>query len=164
MVEADFEVFARRRWRPLMRAAWLLAGDWATAEDLVQATLTKVWTAWETVSAADSPNAYVHRMLTNEFLAGRRRRMSSEVVLADLPDSPAAGSDVDRRMALISALATLPPQQRATVVLRFFADLTVEQAAQALGCSVGNVKSQTSRALEKLRASDHLDALLGETS
>ena len=81
-----------------------------------------------------------------------------------LPESPApdATADVDRRLALTRALAELPPQQRAAVVLRYFEDLPLEQTAAALGCSVGTAKSQTSRALAKLRHSAHIDSLLQE--
>jgi RNA polymerase sigma factor (sigma-70 family) len=82
-----------------------------------------------------------------------------------MPDSPTpdATADVHRRLVLTRALDELPPHQRAAVVLRYFDDLSLEQTAAALGCSVGTAKSQTSRALAKLRRSAHLDALLQET-
>ena len=166
MTEPAFESFVASRWRPLMRAAWLLTGDWASAEDLVQNTLTRAWGAWHQVSAADEPDAYVRRMLSNEFLSGRRRKMSGEVPRGELPEPAGAESsddDVVRRLVLDRALAALPPVQRAVVVLRFFLDLSVDQTAQALDCSVGNVKSQSSRALAKLRASSDLDQLMEAT-
>lgn len=162
--QRDFESYVAARWRPLLRAAWLLTGNWAAAEDLVQAALARVWTSWPRVCAADEPDAYVRRMLTNQFLGQQRRRSSTELPSAVLPDSltPDATVHVDQRLALTRALDELAPQQRAAVVLRYFEDLSLEQTATALGCSVGTAKSQTSRALAKLRCSVHLDALLQE--
>ncbi len=168
VADGAFEEFAATRWRQLMRAAWLLTGDWAAAEDLAQTTLTRAWTSWARVSAADEPDAYVRRMLMNEYLGQRRRRWRGEIPTdiraAQLPE-PSVTDPTDaagRRMELVAALAELPPLQRATVVLRYFADLSIEQTAQALGCSAGNVKSQTARALRKLRGSRHLDHALRE--
>lgn len=162
--EREFEGYVGARWRPLLRAAWLLTGDWPAAEDLVQSTLALAWASWPRVRAAASTDAYVHRVLTNEFLGQRRRRSSSELPSDPMPDAPTpdATVDIDRRLALTRALDELPPQQRAAVVLRYFEDLTLEQTAAALGCSLGTAKSQTSRALSKLRRSVHIDALLQE--
>jgi len=103
-------------------------------------------------------------MLTNEFLSQQRRRSSTELPTEIMPVSstPDATVDVNRRLALTRALDELPPQQRAAVVLRYFEDLSLEQTAAALGCSVGTAKSQTSRALTKLRGSVHIDTLLQE--
>jgi RNA polymerase sigma-70 factor (sigma-E family) len=163
-VEVEFEQWVATRWRWLLRAGWLLTGDWAGAEDLVQSTLARTWAAWLTVRSADEPDAYVRRMLTNEFLGQRRRRSATETPRETLPDdvSPDRTVDVDRRLALTTALAELPSRQRAAVVLRYFADLSLEQTAAALGCSVGTAKSQTSRGLDRLRGSAHLSAYLPE--
>jgi RNA polymerase sigma factor (sigma-70 family) len=116
------------------------------------------------VQAADERDAYVRRILTNQFLEQQRRRSSRELPSDVLPESsaPDATADVHRRLALTRALAGLPPQQRAAVVLRYFADLSLDQTAAALGCSLGTAKSQTSRALAKLRRSADLDLLLQE--
>ncbi|HTZ45505.1 MAG TPA: SigE family RNA polymerase sigma factor [Jatrophihabitans sp.] len=155
------EEFVSTHSRSLLRAAWLLTGDWATAEDLVQTTLIATWRRWE---AIDSPEIYVRRVLTNTYLSSRRRRWTGERPVADLPELPgpdAYGSS-DTRHALTAALATLPAQQRAVVVLRYFLDLSEAQAAASLGCSVGNVKSQSSRALAKLRARPEVQSLLAE--
>lgn len=162
--DGAFDEFAARNWRPLMRAGWLLTGNWASAEDLVQTTLSRAWTSWSRLLVAHEPDAYVRRMLMNEYLGQRRRRWHDEIPSEMLPEPPADDptDDSARRLALLSALDELPPLQRATVVLRYFVDLSVEQAAQALGCSTGNVKSQTARALRKLRASRHLDHTLRE--
>ncbi|MBO0810989.1 MAG: SigE family RNA polymerase sigma factor [Microlunatus sp.] len=164
VVGQEFESFVAANWRQLLRAAWLLSGNWAAAEDLAQSALAQVWAHWPRVRAADEPEAYVRRMLTHQFLGQQRRRSSGELPTDELPESraPDGTSDVDRRMALTRAMAELPPQQRAAVVLRYFQDLSLEQTAVALGCSVGTAKSQTSRALAKLRRSAHLEALLQE--
>ena len=154
----SFDAFAAGRWRQLLRAGWLLTGDWASAEDLAQATLERTWANWSRVSAADEPEAYVRRILTNEYLSRQRRRGERELPVERLPEqpSPDAGRLADQRVTLLAAMNTLPRLQRAAVVLRYFEDLTVEQTAAALACSVGNVKSQTSRALQKLRTSPFL--------
>lgn len=164
--EREFETFLAGHWRQLLRAAWLLSGSWTAAEDLVQSALARVWDDWPRVRTADEPAAYVRRMLTHQYLGQRRRRSSRELPIAVLPESgaPDAANDVDRRLALIRALDELPAQQRAAVVLRYFDDLSLEQTAAALGCSVGTAKSQTSRALAKLRRSAHVDVLLREHS
>lgn len=160
----EFESYVAARWRPLLRAAWLLTGNWAAAEDLVQSALAQAWASWPRVRHAAEPDAYVRRMLTNQYLGQQRRRSSTELPSDVVPEfpTPDATVDVDRRLALTRALDELPPQQRAAVVLRYFEDLSLEQTAAALGCSVGTAKSQTSRALAKLRGSVHLDALLQE--
>jgi RNA polymerase sigma-70 factor (sigma-E family) len=164
VAEQEFERYVATQWRPLLRAAWLLTGNWAAAEDLVQSALALVWASWPRVRDVALRDAYVRRMLTNQFLGQQRRRSSSELPSDVLPDAPTpdATVDVHRRLVLTRALAQLPPQQRAAVVLRFFADLSLEETAAALGCSVGTAKSQTSRALAKLRRSAHLVALLQE--
>ena len=161
-VDREFETFVASRWRPLLRAGWLLTGSWPSAEDLVQSALAQVWSAWPRVRDADEPDAYVRRMLTNQYLGQQRRRSAGEIPSDVLPEraAPDATVDSDRRLALLGALDELPPQQRAAVVLRYFHDLTLEQTAAALECSVGNAKSQTSRALAKLRRSSHLHGLL----
>lgn len=164
VAEQEFEGFVAARWRPLLRAAWLLSGNWAAAEDLVQSALAQVWAHWPRVRAAAEPDAYVRRMLTHQFLGQQRRRSSGELPTGVVPESgvPDAAADVDRRLALTRALRELPPQQRAAIVLRYFQDLSLEQTAAALGCTVGTAKSQTSRALAKLRRSVHLLELLQE--
>lgn len=155
---AAFEAYVAQKWRWLLRAGWLLCGDWTSAEDLAQATLARVWDAWARVQTADEPDAYVRRMLTNEYLGRRRRRSSTEVPTDRIPDAstPDTSADVDRQLAVAGALAGLPPRQRAAVVLRYFDDLTLDQTAAALGCSLGTAKSTTSRALRALRGSAEL--------
>jgi RNA polymerase sigma-70 factor (sigma-E family) len=148
--------------RELMRAAWLLTGNWATAEDLLQTTLTKVWQNWGKVTKADEPLAYVRRILVNTHLKLASRRWKAELPFAELPDRPAqdgtTGSDL--KAGLARALAGLPPRQRAVVVLRYLCDLSEAQTAAALGCSIGTVKGQASRAMAILRTDPALSGLL----
>ncbi|WP_112244723.1 SigE family RNA polymerase sigma factor [Kribbella monticola] len=148
--------------RELLRAAWLLTGNWASAEDLLQTTLTKTWQNWGKVSAADEPLAYVRRILVNTHLKLAARRWKAELPFAVLPDQPARDgtTDSDLRAGLVKALAGLPPRQRAVVVLRYLCDLTEAQTAAALGCSIGTVKAQASRAMAILRTNPALAGLL----
>nr|WP_234343296.1 SigE family RNA polymerase sigma factor [Streptomyces sp. NRRL F-5123] len=151
----DFESWAAARWPRLVRTAYLLTGDHHEAEDLVQTTLAKVYLGWSRISRLDEPDAYVHRALTNNNLSRFRRRRVVHLLTARLPERsrPAATGRVETRASLVVALAALPPRMRAVVVLRYWEDLSEQQVADVLGCSVGNVKSQASRALRKLR--DH---------
>jgi RNA polymerase sigma-70 factor (sigma-E family) len=149
----EFRKFASERASPLHRSAYLLCGDWHLAHDLVQETLVKVYQHWPRVRQADNPDAYVRRMLLNE-IRGRWRRRDRVVPVAAYPAelaTPDATDDIARRDRLRQALLTLPLQQRATVVLRYFEGLTQRETAAAMGCSEGTVKSQSSRALSALR-------------
>ena len=138
----------------LHRTAYMLCGDAYRAEDIVQTTLTSLYVHWSRVAAADNVDAYVHRIIVRRYLDERRLRWS-RVRLGGVPVDAArveaAEHGVVERDALLTALRSLPKGQRAVVVLRYFDDLSVEAAAEALGCSVGNVKSQCSRGLAVLR-------------
>ena len=144
----------------LSRSARLLTGDWHTAEDLVQATLMKVYRQWRRVAAADSALAYTQRIMLNLFLTSLRRRWRGESPQENLPEPPAAAGGgsadlahaVGSRDVLSRALQRLPARQRAVVVLRYYEDLSVEQTAHLLDCSAATVRSQASRALAKLRS------------
>ena len=156
----DFSAFVSERSQPLLRTAYLLTRDWALAEDLLQTALTKAWFAWSRIDT--SPEAYVRKILVNAFLSWRRRRWVGEEPWADPPDRPGVDpyGAVDDRSAIWQLLGRLPARQRAVVVLRYYEDLSEAQAAELLGCSVGTVKSQASKALAKLR----IDPLLQERS
>ncbi|MFJ9690623.1 SigE family RNA polymerase sigma factor [Kitasatospora sp. NPDC101183] len=155
-----FEEFAATRWRRLVRTAYLLTGDHHEAEDLVQATYAKAFRNWSRISRLDEPDAYIHRALVNNNLSRHRRRRVRQLLVPVLPDrEQAAGSghrEVEERSVLLQALAELPQRQRAVVVLRYWEDMSEARVAEVLGCSVGNVKSQASRGLAKLRGNPAL--------
>jgi RNA polymerase sigma-70 factor (sigma-E family) len=153
----DFRAFVERQWGPLTRTAYLLTGDRGYAEDLVQAALEKTHRKWDRVARMDAPVAYVRRAMVNTAVSWRRRRRVSEVPL--LAGDDAAGTDpygrIEQRQQVLAALRKLPPRMRAVLVLRYFEDLSESDIADALGCSIGTVKSQASRGLDRLRT--HLD-------
>ena len=148
----EFAEFAETTSPRLRRMAFLLCGDWHTAEDLAQTALAKVFVSWRKIRRQDAVHAYATRTLVNTYLAHKRLKSSSEVLSGWLPECPAESPAPETRMVVLDALATLPPRSRAVVVLRYWSDLSVDQAAAVLGCSPGNVKSQSARALGKLRA------------
>jgi RNA polymerase sigma-70 factor (sigma-E family) len=149
--EDEFVQFAESASARLRRTAFLLCGDWHTAEDLAQTTLTKVFASWRRINRRDAVNAYAMRTLLNTYLAENRKKRPGEVLTGQLPERQAEGPSPELRIAVLEALATLPPKARAVVVLRYWEDLSIEQTAALLGCTPGNVKSQSSRALDKLR-------------
>ena len=139
----------------LCRAAYLLTGDHGLAEDLLQGALTKTASRWPQVRHG-SPEAYVRRIMYRDFVSAWRRRRIVEQPAQQLIDGPAhrdEAGEIVRRIALRQALATLPPRQRAVLVLRYFEDHTEAQVADLLSCSVGTVKSQAHDALVRLRKS-----------
>ena len=153
MTSADeFTEFATSASPRLRRTAFLLCGDWHTAEDLAQTTLAKMFVAWRRISQPDAVHAYATRTLVNTYLASRRRKRAMELLLSRIPDPAVEPHAPELRLLVLDALATLPPKARAVVVLRYWEDLSVEQVADLLGCSPGNVKSQSARSLDKLRA------------
>jgi RNA polymerase sigma-70 factor (sigma-E family) len=137
-----------------MGTAFLLCGDWHTAEDMTQTALAKVFAAWYRISNPDSAHAYAKRTLLSAYLVECRRKRRGEVLSGDtreLPERAAEPQTPELRLELSDALATLPAKARAVVVLRYWEDMSSEQVAAHLGCSPGNVKSQSARALDKLR-------------
>jgi RNA polymerase sigma-70 factor (sigma-E family) len=148
-----FDEFVAVRGQALHRTAYLLTGDWAMAEDLLQTALARAYPRWSRIER-DNPEAYVRKALVNTWSSWWRRKWRGEAPTDRLPDAagPDAYADADRRDAVRDALRRLPPRQRAVVVLRFHEDMTEAQVAAALGISVGTVKSQTSKALEHLRS------------
>lgn len=156
---ADFSDFVASSSRAMLRSAWLLTGDAARAEDLLQTALARLWPRWRRVADGGNPEAYLRRMLYTTYLSWWRRRWRDEIATADLPDLPDArdvGSEVTGREAVRAALAALSPQQRAVIVLRFVDDRSVEETAQQLGCSSATVKTHSARALAALRANPAL--------
>jgi RNA polymerase sigma-70 factor (sigma-E family) len=145
-----FEDYVRARSTALLRTAYLLTGDRGHAEDLLQSVLTKVARRWSGI--AESPDAYVRRALANTAYNRWRRRRPTETSLdRDKPSTYDAIAVIDLRDQLVRGLMRLPRRQRAVLVLRYFDDLSEQETAVALGCSVGTVKSQASRGLARLR-------------
>ena len=151
----DFESWMAARQHRLLRTAYLLTGDVHSAEDLTQTTLAKVYLAWDRVSSAHSVDAYARKMMVNEHTSMWRRMWRHREVVSDTSahDVPVAAEEYDGvGAALWDAVTALPERQRAVVVLRYYEQLSEKEAADALGVSVGTVKSQASRALDTLRA------------
>ena len=150
--DAEYTEYVAARLSSLRRLAAVLCDDWQRADDLVQATLTKLYVHWGRVQAATHPDAYARAVLVREFIHERRSAWARRVSLSgEVAGPPAAMADQDVLLDLRAAVAALPARQRATLVLRFYCDLNVDQAAEILGCSPGTVKSQTARALEAVR-------------
>lgn len=131
----------------------MLTGDAQLAEDLLQTALARVWPHWERVGA-ERPEAYVWRVMVNLQASWWRRRWRGEVPSAALPEAAAVdvAGTVDERLALVAALRRLPWRRRQAVVLRYYHDLSEQQVAALMGCSVGTVKSQCAKGLATLRA------------
>lgn len=151
-----FAEYARGAWPWLYRCAYLLAANHADAEDIAQQTLLKAYRSWSRVVRSDSPDAYLRRMLTNTYLSGRRPKKRRLELLTDNPpehEPPALASrGPEDRLMLWPHVRSLPPRQRAVIVLRYYEDLSEQEIADTLGCSRGNVKSTAHRALKALRA------------
>ena len=152
-LEAEFTAFVAGRGQALLRVAQALTGDRRAAEDLVQGALAKAYARWPRVHG--EAEAYVRKILYNDRISGwRRAGRRPEVIMAEVPEQARSGAhdqDVADRLAVRQALLSLPPRQRAVLVLRYLEDRSVEETAEALGCRPGTVASQTSRALLKLR-------------
>ncbi len=159
----DFEEFVMARGPRLLRAAWLLTGDAHLAEDLLQTVLAKLWPKWHRI-AEGNPEAYARKALVNTFSSWWQRRWRGEVPHGEVPESAAADgfAAVDLQHSLAAAVRSLPPRQRAVVVLRYFEDLSVEETAEVLGCRAGTVKSQSVKALRALRGMPALRTHLEE--
>ncbi len=158
---AEFERFVASHGERLLRTAYLITWDLAEAEDLVQECLLRVARRWPRVRTMSRPEAYARRILVNLALDGAklRTRLKSELEEphgSSLESPPQARSldglaKLDNRSELFDALGALPGRQRLVLVLRYFADLSEAQTAEALDCSLGTVKSTTSRGLARLR-------------
>jgi RNA polymerase sigma-70 factor (sigma-E family) len=148
--DREFSEFASTRLSWLRSVACLLTGDWHQADDLTQTTLTKIYAGWGRIGAMENVDGYARTVLVNSFLAERGSSWR-RVLLRPATDRAEARPDIEAILDLRQALAALPARQRATVVLRYYCDLSVEQTADALNCSTGTVKSQTARGLDALR-------------
>lgn len=148
----DFVEFASGRGAQLFRSAYLLAGDWHLAEDLVQTTLGKLYASWRKVQNADNPVAYAHTVLFRTFVSHRRLRSNTELPSQQLPERAATAGDPTLRLALFEALGKLSPRDRAIVVLRYWEDRSIEDTAAVLGVRAGVVRTRSLRALHRLRS------------
>lgn len=155
-MEHDFDAYVAARGDALHRHAFLLTRDHGLAEDLVQTSLVKCWRSWARI--VGDPEPYVRQVMIRTFIAGWRRKWGDERPTQDLPDRPTSDHSADsaERITLDQALAALPRRQRAVIVLRYLDDLTERQTAEIMGISVGTVKSQSAKALARLRVSPAL--------
>ncbi|MEH0820648.1 MULTISPECIES: SigE family RNA polymerase sigma factor [unclassified Micromonospora] len=156
-----YEEFADSRLTALLRYAVMLTGDPHQAQDLVQDTMVRVQLNWRRVARAESPERYVRRMLTNQYVDWRRGSWMRRVLLRGEPEESAPqatdhAQDAVERDQVWSWLARLPRRQRASLVLRYYEDLPDAEIAEILGCAVGTVRSSISRALATLRA-EHVE-------
>jgi RNA polymerase sigma-70 factor (sigma-E family) len=150
-VDEEFARYVRARQHRLLRAAFLVCGDARLAEDLVQGALASLAPRWERLRSED-PDGYVRRVLYRDAISSWRRTRRESLGLLPLePISPEAARGSGERVDLERALAALTPRQRAVIVLRYFEDRSEADAAEALGQSVGTVRSQAHAALAKLR-------------
>jgi RNA polymerase sigma-70 factor (sigma-E family) len=151
--DAEFSAYMAARQPALLRTAYLLTGDRASAEDIVQTALAKLYLSWDKVHSRESLDGYVRRIIVNEHnslwrRAWKRREHTTET----MPESPVTDVyDDGQGAALWEFVQTLPPKQRSVIVLRYYEELSEAEIAATLGISVGTVKSQASRALAALR-------------
>jgi RNA polymerase sigma-70 factor (sigma-E family) len=149
----DFESWLVAREPALQRLALLLSGDEHTAQDLVQTSLAKLYLAWDRLEDRDNLDAYARRILVNEHRTAWRRPWRRREVVTDAPPDR-AGPTIEYdggREVVWEFVASLPPRQRAVIVLRYYEQLTEAEIADVLGVSPGTVKSQASRAIAALR-------------
>ena len=151
--DADFREFVSSRGRALLRSAYLLTGNLADAEDLVQSALAKTYQAWDRIEDRNALDGYVRRAIVNTHISWWRRRRVDEYPTGEIPDQPAldTSGNSELRDTLQRAIDRLPQRMRAAVVLRYFEDMTEAEVADVLGVSQGTVKSTVSRAVAKLR-------------
>ncbi len=160
--DAAFREYVLTRGTSLLRVAIMLTGNRADAEDLVQAALAKTYLAWDKINDHAALDAYVRRAMVNTHISWWRRRKFEEFPTDELPDQVIAdhARESDTAEVVRRALDRLPDRMRAAVMLRYFEDMTEPEIAQALGVSLGTVKSTVSRAVARLR----IDAELGKDS
>lgn len=153
----DAEELCRRLHPRLVRSLALYCGEVAAAEELAQEALVRAWDRWPSVREMTNPEVWVFRVAFNLAASRRRRRAVEARALAAAAAHPtSAPPDVDDAISIRAAVASLPRRERAAVMLRYFSDLSVQDAADVMGCRPGTVKSLTSHAMA------HLQAALGE--
>ena len=160
-MDARLADYVRGQWPALVRYATVLCGDTVEAEELVQTALVRVALRWPFVRDKDEPGGYVKRAIVHANINHWRRVRSRERLTSEIPEVGVAdrASAVADQDAVRRALAGLPPRQRAVLVLRYLDDMSEQETANVLGCSVGTVKSTTHKALTKLRQTFAADSL-----
>ncbi|WP_328324218.1 SigE family RNA polymerase sigma factor [Kribbella sp. NBC_00382] len=155
--EPEFTEFATAVIGRLRRTAYLMCGDWHRAEDAAQDALVRIYRRWPRLNREHGLNTYAHKVVVSAVLDQAKRPWRRERATAEPaePLRPEPGLDpagtIDTRQLVVAALAQIPAGQRACVVLRHYADLSIEESAEVLGISPGTVKSQTARGLAHLR-------------
>jgi RNA polymerase sigma-70 factor (sigma-E family) len=149
----EFRDYVRLRSRALLRTAYLLTGNVADAEDLVQAALTKTYLAWDRIQDRSALDGYVRRAIVNTHISWWRRRRVEEFPTDEIPDQAVIDQPDSSELqeSLRRAIDRLPQRMRATVMLRYYDDMSEAEVAKVLGVSLGTVKSTVSRAVAKLR-------------
>ncbi len=162
--EREFEDYFRARRDVVRRTAFMLSGDWHRADDHAQAAFVALHRNWRRIRDRGALDAWVRRTLVRTVIDESRRPWRRERVTAEIPDTvgvSSASDAISTRHVLVEGLRSVPPRQRAVLVLRFLEGLDVAATAAALGCTEGTVKSQTSHGLAALRVvlGDSLDDL-----
>jgi RNA polymerase sigma-70 factor (sigma-E family) len=161
-VEQEFEGFVAECGRRLLTTAALLTQNRHLAEDLLQVTLLKTWSAWAELHT--SPEAFARRTMVNTYTSWWRRKWTGERPTDDFADSAVPDTDHPAVLDVRAALSRLPRRQRTVLVLRYYEDLTEAQTAELMGVSIGTVKSQTSKALARLGIDPALSTVTMEVS
>ncbi len=151
--DPEFRDYVRSRSRALLRTAYLLTGNVADAEDLVQSALAKTYVAWDRIQDRSALDGYVRRAIVNTHISWWRRRRLEEYPTDEIPEQAVVDHPVssDLQESLRRAIDRLPQRMRAAVMLRYYDDMTEAEVAEVLGISLGTVKSTVSRAMAKLR-------------
>lgn len=149
---AGFDQFVLCRRSQLISLAWAITRDRELAEDVTQIALERLWRRWATLPVVDAERwAYAQRVLISQVSTWRRRSWTRREIPTEAMPQEIAESPNDDVVEVLDWLDDLPERQRLVIVLRFLSDLSVEETAMVLGCSAGTVKSQTSKAMAKLR-------------
>ena len=149
--DEEFAELVHACWAGLYRTAYLMLGDAAEAEDLVQTALAKTYASWRKVRSLEAAPGYARTTMVNTAASWfRKKGWRNEHPTSELPEV-AHESDPTTRTTVLDALTQLPPRQRAVIVLRYYEDLSVAQVASTLGVTEGTVKSQSSAAIDRLR-------------
>ncbi|MEU6250651.1 SigE family RNA polymerase sigma factor [Glycomyces sp. NPDC047010] len=149
--QSEFEDFVRARSRSLCASAYLLTGDRGLAEDLVQDALARTWRAWKRLHRTANAEAYTRRTMYHLHVSRWRRTKVAEVAVDAVPERAEREPDTALRLAVHAALLSLPPNQRAAIVVRYFEDQTEVAAAAVLDCPVTTLRARVQRGLRSLR-------------